>query len=79
MLWITWFGLDLAELHHFVPGIFGQYRSGEHSANGPNMAHIRYLCTTITNLGSEKHYTTLRVDGHDDPTSSETQFGHRKE
>jgi hypothetical protein len=78
MLWITRFGLDLAEWHHFVPGIFGQNRCGEHSAYGPDMAHIRYLCTTITNLGSEKHYTTLKVDGYGDATSVGTQFGHRK-
>ena len=79
MLWITRFGLDLAEWHHFVPGIFGQNRCGEHSANGPDMAHIRYLCTTSINFRSEKHYTTLGVDGHGIPTSDGTQFGHREE
>jgi hypothetical protein len=43
------------------------------------MAHIRYLCTTIINFGSAKHYMTLRVDGHDAPTTFGTQFGHCEE
>ena len=42
------FGLDLAEWHHFGPGIFGPYHCGGHAVGGPNMAHIGYLCTTIT-------------------------------
>ena len=40
VLWITRFGLDLAEWHHFGPGIFGPYHCGGHAVGGPNMAHI---------------------------------------
>ena len=50
-----------------------------HAVGGPNMAHIRCICTTIINFGSAKHYMTLRVDGHDAPTTFGTQFGHCNE
>ena len=46
---------------------------------GPNMAHIRYLYTTITDFGSNQHYTTLREDGYDAPTSFGSQLGHSNE
>ena len=79
VLWITRVGLDLAEWYHFVPGIYGPYHGGGHAVGGPNMVHIRYLCTTITNYRSVKHCTALGLDDHDAPTSLGTQFSHCEE